>query len=197
MNPLSLKGFLGIAAAGALLFGCGIGYICLLTKGLGPDEIAGTCIGGLLLGFGVAGCSYLVHLVIAMRSLGLAPSGLLPSERVILQANGVHYKGGRAGLFANVVGGKVILTTLWFVFLSHPGQPWRYTLFVPLEEVATAESCKIAGTFAGGLRVVTAGGAQELFTFGAVRKLEADGWAAAILLARYRAFPEWGLEEEA
>jgi hypothetical protein len=34
-----------------------------------------------------------------------------------------------------------------------------------------------------------------LLTFGAVRELEADRWAAAILRARYRAYPEWGLEE--
>jgi hypothetical protein len=35
---------------------------------------------------------------------------------------------------------------------------------------------------------------QELFTFGAVRDLNAEELTRAVLLARYRAYPDWGHE---
>jgi hypothetical protein len=107
----------------------------------------------------------------------------------------VHYRTGQPARFWDGVGGKLFLTTQRLIFVTHRGQPWCYTLSLSLAEIANADTYQLFNSIPGGMRVTTSEGRKELFTFGAIRELEADRWAAAILLARYRAYPQWGTEE--
>jgi hypothetical protein len=189
VDALSLRGFLTIAALAALPTGVAIGGYCAVTGVLGPGEAALVVLGSVVGGFLVAGVVYLVQLARELRTLHLPPEELLDSEAVVMQTPGsiVHYRTGRMSRVWDAVGGKLVLTNRRLFFLAHRGQPWRYRVVVPLGEVAAVASSLEAGTFPGLLQVTTTQGKEETFTFGAVRELEADRWAAAILQARYRA----------
>src|SRR5262249_28360136 len=139
----------------------GISLVVGLTGTLLLDDFLLILLGSLTLGFIVAACINLVQLSGEVRSLTLPAAIALPSEAVVMEVMGVHYRTGRPWRFWEAVGGKIIVTNLRLVFIAHRGQPWRYTLLIPLEEVATAEPCRILRAFTGGLRVVTVGGKTE------------------------------------
>jgi hypothetical protein len=196
MNALSLRGFLIMATVVALASGAAIGVYASRGRPLESLDIALIGIGSVLIGLFVGACIYMFQLTKDIRTLRRrAEEQLLPSERILLETPGtiVHYKRGQPSKAWRTVGGKLFLTTQRLVFLAHRGQPWHYQMSFPLEEIATVEPCLILGTFTGGLKLVTIAGSKELFTFGAIRDLESDRWAAAILRARYHAKPEWGV----
>jgi hypothetical protein len=190
MNALSLRGFAVIATVAATISGT-----CILSyHGLDgpPFDFVLIGIGSVLIGFFIGVGCYLVQLAKDIRSLSLRTEDLLPTEAILLKTPGsaVHFKTGRPSRFWEAVGGKLFLTTHRVVFLAHRGQPWHYRLSIPLEEIASAETCKVARAFTGGLKVQTTAGNAEIFTFGAVRDLDADLWVDSIYQARYRANPD-------
>ena len=106
----------------------------------------------------------------------------------------VHYRTGQPRRALDAVGGKLFLTSHRLVFLAHRGQPFHYRLDLPLQEVADVAACETVLGLRGGLRVSTAGGKEELFTFGAAREAEAHRWREAILRARDEADATLGTE---
>jgi hypothetical protein len=198
MNALSLKGFLTIASVVGLFSGVGIIY-CAQVSDVGLLEVVFISFGSVVIGLVAASHFYLVQLWLEIRNMRLSEEDLLPSESVVMESPGtlVHCRTGRPARFWNAVGGKLFLTTHRLIFVTHRCQPWCYTLSLSLGKIAGADTCQLFETIRGGMRVTMTGGKKELFTFGAVRELEADRWAAAILLARYRGYPKWGTEEGA
>ena len=146
----------------------------------------------------VAGVCCMVQVAKDIRTLHLPAKELAPSEAVLMETPHciVHYRTGRPLRFWDAVGGKLVMTSHRLVFIAHHGQPWCYRIVLPLEEIARAEGTDEMRGFPGMLRVITVAGKRELFAFGAIRELDANRWAAAILHARYRLNPEWGASDE-
>ena len=193
MSALSLKGFFLIAVLAGLLFGAV----------LSSAAVAGLIEPGLAVPLGiaivplslmVAGLCYLVQLVREIRTLHLPAEELLSSEAVVMETphSIVHFRTGRPSRLWEAVGGKLVLTSHRLVFLAHRWQPWCYRFALALDDVARTEASELLGGIPGGLRIITNSGTQELFTFGAVRELDADFWAAAILRTRYQLNPNCG-----
>jgi hypothetical protein len=198
MSPLTLKGFLTIAALAALLAFAGI-VIAFASQGWLLAGVVLGAVAGHVIGLLVAGVFYLVAVTRNIARLRVPPKELGPGEVVVLEMAGtlVHFRSGRPVRSWEGVGGKVVLTSRRLVFLAHRGQPWHYRVELPLGEIAAAEAVPVLNGLPGGLRVVTTAGKRERFMFGVHRDLDAEQWAAAILLARYRAYPEWGADESA
>jgi hypothetical protein len=184
MDALTLRGFLLIAAAVTLVFETALGVYVLVDE-LEPLQILVFSLGGVTLGLVVAGCCYLVQVTKDIRNLHLPPCEVLPSEAVVKESRPlVHYRTGRPHRFWEAVGGKFVLTTRRLVFITHRGQPWCYKLSIPLDEITYVDDDTILGVAPGALRVNRADGKKELFTFGAVRKPEADEWVVAIRMTQ-------------
>jgi hypothetical protein len=200
MNALTLRGFLTITGLAALLLGLGffIGLHCWTDLDLEESLLAAVAL-GVLGAFLVAGTCYVLQLTLELHRMRLPADELEPFEALTLDMKGtlVHFRTGRSWRFWDAVGGKLFLTDRRLLFLAHRGQYWHYRLSIPLGQIANAEPAAVFGGIPGALRITLVDSKQELFTFGAVRGLEADRWAAAILLARYRAHPDWGAEYSA
>jgi hypothetical protein len=193
VNALTIKGFVRIAIVASLVSGAGITWCSVTELKRDPWWAAPICFGSIEIGLLVAACFYLVQLAKHMRRLHLDSQGMLPEEVVRMECFCCHFRTGRAPKFWEAVGGKLLLTSHRLAFLAHRGQPWHYRLFLPLEQIAKADSCPLIWGIQGCMRVTTLAGKQELFNFGAIHEeLEAERWAAAILQARYRANPDWG-----
>lgn len=193
MSDLSLKRFLRVGLCVAGLFWLALGLFFAARGGAGWEDFFGIAVAGALVGFLASSCRYLVLLAREIQQLHLPVEKLEEGEEVLLETlhSMVHYRTGRPSRFWEAVGGKLYLTNQRLVFLAHRGQPWHYELSLALDAIVQAETCLILDHIPGGLRVLTAAGEEELFTFGAVHELEADRFAAGILLARYRAYPDW------
>ena len=191
MPNFSWKHFWLIWLGSAVLFGLGVGTYLGLRGALGTESLFLLGIGGLEVGFVVAGLYYLVVVVPAVIRLRFPVEEFREGEEILLPAVAVvHFKTGRPHRFWEGVGGKLFLTNQRVVFLAHPGNIWHYRLFIELEQIARAEDFLLFGGLRGAVRLVLTDGKEELFNFGPVRDLTAERWAAAVLLVRYGAHPE-------
>lgn len=149
--------------------------------------LLGTCAG-----LAAVGILYLVFHAVEIQTLCFPAEQLRESEQVLRHSPGslVHYASGGPFRPWSEAGGRLFLTNQRVVFVTFRMQLQYYRLSFELGDILKVEAGE-------GLRpgepLLTTGQGQDRFTFGAFRYLEAEEWAAAVLLARYRAHPdrEW------
>lgn len=168
------------------------GYVLLRGGPRLGEELGIVVLVGTFAGLLSAGIHYLVLHALEIRNLRFPADELRDGEQVLRQSPGsiAHYSGGSSLRTWEAVGGRLFLTDQRVVFVTFRMQLRCYRLATDLSDVRKVEAG--AGLKPGELRLTTAQ-TRELFTFGVFRHLEAEEWAAAILLARYRAHPdrEW------
>src|SRR5258708_27779 len=138
VDPLTLRGFFLIALLTAPLGAAG-GWLAIASEGItSPVGLAtSAALGGLVVGFIVAGCCHFVAYVKNVRSLNLSDAELQFDEVIVWAPPGmlVYYQTGRPHLPWNAVVGKFVLTNRRLVFLTFRGQPFRPRLSIPLPTI--------------------------------------------------------------
>jgi hypothetical protein len=150
---------------------------------------------GTFAGLFAVGIHYLVLHALEIRNLRMPDDELREGEQVLRQSPGslVHYGSGGPFRPWSEAAGRLFLTDQRVVFVSFRMQFRYYRLSFELGELLKVEAGE--GLRPGEL-LLTTGQGQDRFTFGLVRHLEAEEWAAAILLARYRAHPDRDWSQE-
>lgn len=194
---MSLREFVRTSLLTAAVVWLAVGGYILSQRPPAWEDFILLGIGGLEAGFFMGGIRYLILHLHDVATMRFPADELGDGERVLMESTGsiVHYRTGRTTRFWEAVGGRLYLTNRRVVFITFRGQWWSYRISLKLDSILRAETCPILNTFAGGLCLTTAEG-KDLFTFGAVRELEVERWAAAILLARYRAHPDRDWSQE-
>jgi hypothetical protein len=166
------------------------GYVVLRD---GPDlgeELGFVILSGTFAGLLAVGVHYLVLQAHEIRNFRFPPDELREGEVVLKVSRSLHFPGRNQLWLWDAVGGGLFLTDQRIVFVTYRMQFRYYRLSFELDHILKAEAGE--GLRPGELWLTTQQG-QDLFTFGALGYLDAEEWAAAILLARYRAHPdrEW------